>query len=150
MTELELLEKAIGIAVEAHRGKQDRYGAPYILHPLRVMGRVSTLEEKTVAALHDVVEDTRWTFEDLDRAGFPARIVQALKCLTKREGEDYDEYVRRSAGNALARRVKLADLEDNMDVSRLPHVGEEEKERLGKYLKAWRSLTQATQPRPSA
>jgi (p)ppGpp synthase/HD superfamily hydrolase len=144
MTELELLEKAIGIAVEAHRGKQDRYGAPYILHPLRVMGRVSTPEEKTVAVLHDVVEDTRWTFEDLQTEGFPSRIVEALKCLTKRDGEEYEDFVKHSAGNPLARTVKLADLEDNMDVLRMPHVGDEEKEKLQKYLRAWKTLNQKT------
>jgi (p)ppGpp synthase/HD superfamily hydrolase len=141
MTDLELLESAIGIAVEAHRGKQDRYGAPYILHPLRVMARVSTTEEKTVAVLHDVVEDTRWTFEDLEAEGFPQRVIVALKCLTKQEGEDYDVFVKRSGSNSLARHVKLADLEDNMDLSRMPHVGEEDRERLQKYLKAWRALT---------
>ncbi len=141
MTELELLERAIGIAVEAHRGKQDRYGAPYILHPLRVMARVSSLSERTVAILHDVVEDTRWTFEDLQAEGFPEAVLAALKCVTKHEGEDYEDFVKRSASNSLARRVKIADLEDNMDVSRMPHVGEEERERLRKYLKAWRALT---------
>ncbi len=142
MTDLELLERAISIAVDAHRGKQDRYGAPYILHPLRVMARVSTPEEKVVAILHDVVEDTRWTFEDLESEGFPLGVISALKCLTKQEGEDYDDFVERSASNPLARRVKLADLEDNMDIRRLPHVGDEDRQRFAKYLKAWRRLTQ--------
>ncbi len=143
MTDLELLEKAIGIAVEAHRGKQDRYGAPYILHPLRVMGRVSTPEEKIVAILHDVVEDTRWTFEDLESNGFPPRIIEALKRLTKQEGEEYEQFVKRSAADPLSRRIKLADLEDNMDVSRMPHVGDEDRDRLKKYLRAWKALSQA-------
>jgi len=141
MTELQLLEKAIGIAVEAHRGKQDRYGAPFILHPLRVMGRVSTAEAQTVAVLHDVVEDTRWTFEDLEAEGFPPRIIEALKRVTKQEGEEYEQFVRRSASNPLARIVRLADLEDNMDISRMPHVSEEDLERLQKYLRAWKALT---------
>ncbi len=140
MTELELLEKAIAIAVEAHRGKQDRYGAPYILHPLRVMSRVATPEEQTVAILHDVVEDTRWTFEDLESEGFPRQVIEALKCLTKHEGEAYEDFVKRSASNLLARRVKLADLEDNMDIHRMRHVGDEEKQRLEKYLQAWQAL----------
>ena len=68
---MDLLEKAIGIAVEAHRGQTDRYGAPYILHPLRVMARVETTTERIIAILHDVVEDTDWTFADLKREGFP-------------------------------------------------------------------------------
>ncbi len=141
MTDLQLLERAIGIAVEAHRGKEDRYGAPYILHPLRVMSRLGTHEEQTVAVLHDVVEDTRWTFEDLEREGFPARVIQALKCLTKQEGEPYEDFVKRSGSDPLARKVKLADLQDNMMVSRMSHVGDEEKQRLEKYLSAWRVLT---------
>jgi (p)ppGpp synthase/HD superfamily hydrolase len=141
MTGLQLLEKAIGIAIEAHRGKQDRYGAPYVLHPLRVMGRVSTPEAQTVAVLHDVVEDTRWTFEDLEAEGFPPRIIEALKCVTKQEGEEYEQFVRRSASNPLARIVKLADLEDNMDISRMPHVSEEDLDRLQKYLRAWKTLS---------
>jgi len=144
MTDLELLERAAGIAVEAHRGKRDRNGAPYILHPLRVMGRVSTPEEQTVAVLHDVVEDTRWTFEDLEAEGFPPRIIKALECLTKREAENYEDYVQRSAANPLAQRIKLADLEDNMDISRLHHVGDEDRVRLEKYLRAWRFLRQGT------
>jgi (p)ppGpp synthase/HD superfamily hydrolase len=141
MNDLDLLEKAIGIAVEAHRGIRDRYGAPYILHPLRVMGRVSKIREQIVAVLHDVVEDTDWTFEDLQKEGFPADVLEALKCVTKREGEAYDDFVQRSAGNLLARRVKLADLEDNMDVRRMLEVGDKERERLQKYLSAWKTLS---------
>jgi (p)ppGpp synthase/HD superfamily hydrolase len=141
MNELEMLEKAIGIAVTAHEGQKDRYGAPYIFHPLRVMARVQTAREKTVAILHDVVEDTDWTFEKLRREGFPEEIISALDCLTKREKEPYEDLVRRSAGNPLARPVKIADLEDNMDIRRMPEVADEAKARLEKYLRAWRSLT---------
>ena len=140
MNEHELLEKAIGIAVAAHKGQQDRYGAPYIIHPLRVMARVQTAREKTVAILHDVVEDTDWTFARLRAEGFPDEIISALDCLTKREKEPYEDLVKRSAGNPLARPVKVADLEDNMDVRRMPEVTDEAKARLEKYLKAWRSL----------
>jgi (p)ppGpp synthase/HD superfamily hydrolase len=139
-TELELLEKAIAIAVTAHRGQKDRSGAPYIFHPLRVMNRVMTTSEKTVAILHDVVEDTDWSFEKLRREGFPPAVIEALRCVTKREGEDYEDFVKRSASNSLARRVKLADLEDNMDIRRLPKLTEDAKERLQKYLRAWYSL----------
>lgn len=141
MNELELLERAIGIAVAAHRGQKDRYGAPYILHPLRVMARVSTTTEKIVAVLHDVVEDTGWTFEQLAAEGFSGEIIEALRCVTKQTGEAYDDFVSRSAKNSLARKVKLADLEDNMDVRRAPEVEEEMHGRLAKYLRAWKTLS---------
>jgi len=135
-----LLEKAIAIAVEAHRGQTDKMGAPYILHPLSVMWRVDGETEKIVAVLHDVVEDTPWTFEDLKREGFPDEVLQALECVTKREGESYDDFVKRSASNAVARRVKLADLEDNMDVRRLKVGTQKDFERIAKYVSAWRYL----------
>jgi (p)ppGpp synthase/HD superfamily hydrolase len=140
MNELDLLEKAIVIAVGAHHGHRDRYGAPYILHPFRVMSRVNSVTEKIVAILHDVVEDTKWTLEDLKREGFPDSVLAALDYVTKREGEDYEEFVERSRSNPLARSVKLADLEDNMDLRRLPAITEEDKNRLEKYVKAWSTL----------
>ncbi len=140
MDDCELLEKAIAIAVEAHRGQKDRYGKPYVLHPLRVMARVRSVTEKIVAVLHDVVEDTHWTFADLEKEGFPRPVLDALDCVTKREGEEYEAFVKRSASNSLARTVKLADLEDNMDVRRLLEVTEKDRARLKKYLEAWRTL----------
>ena len=140
MKDLEQLEKAIAIAVDAHRGQKDRYGAPYILHPLRVMARVGTPIEKVIAILHDVVEDTDWTFSDLKREGFPAMVIEALKCVTKKHGEAYEDFVGRSASNPLARRVKLADLEDNMDLRRISGIAKEDGPRLQKYVKAWRTL----------
>jgi len=136
-----LLEKAIGIATEAHRGQADRYGAPYILHPLRVMNRVNNEKEKIVAILHDVVEDTDWTFAALKKEGFPKDIIAALDCVTKREGEPYEKLVKRSGSNPLALRVKLADLEDNMDIRRMPKIDEDALERLRKYHHAWHYLT---------
>ncbi len=145
MDDLELLEKAIGIAVEAHRGKKDKYGAPYILHPLRVMSRLRTRQEQIVGILHDVVEDTDWTFNRLREEGFPAKLLNALECVTKREGEPYEAFVQRSAGNPLARKVKLADLEDNMDVRRYPALYKDAAERLEKYLRAWRTISEADQ-----
>ena len=144
MDEQALLEKAIEIAVRAHHAQKDRYGAPYILHPLRVMGRLETVAERIVGVLHDVVEDTTWTFADLAREGFPSSILEALQCVTKIEGEDYADFVRRSAGNPLAKRVKLADLEDNMDLRRIPEISEKDRARLQKYVKAWKFL-KATQ-----
>jgi (p)ppGpp synthase/HD superfamily hydrolase len=142
---MSLLEKAIAIAVEAHQGKQDRAGQPYILHPLRVMFGVETEEERIVAVLHDVVEshEERWPMERLRQCGFPQLILDALDSVTKRKGEDYEAFVERSAANPLGRRVKLADLEDNMAVRRLREVTEEDRARFNRYLAAHRRLTQA-------
>jgi (p)ppGpp synthase/HD superfamily hydrolase len=134
------LEKALSIAVEAHRGQRDKNGQPYILHPIRVMCRVNSPIARIVAILHDVVEDTDWTFERLAAEEFGSDVLRALDCVTKREGEAYDDFVRRSASDPIAREVKLADLEDNMDVRRLNSVGAADTERLDKYLRAWRFL----------
>ena len=136
----DLLEKALAIAIEAHRGQRDRCGAPYITHPLRVMHRLTSTDQQIVAILHDVVEDTPWTFDDLRREGFPEPILEALDCLTKREREPYEDFVRRSVGNELARAVKLADLEDNMDPRRSPASSQQEIDRHAKYVRAWRFL----------
>jgi len=135
-----LLERAIAIAVEAHRGQKDKYGAPYILHPLRVMSRLQDTRAKTVAILHDVVEDSDWTFKDLKKEGFPKPILDALDCVTRRDDESYEQFVKRSASNLLARRVKLADLEDNMDLRRIPVLTEKDLQRLKKYHRAWNAL----------
>jgi (p)ppGpp synthase/HD superfamily hydrolase len=135
------LETAIGIAVEAHRGQKDRAGAPYILHPLRMMFRVQTEAERMAAVLHDVVEDTDWTLDALRERGFPDEVVDAVDHLTRRDGESYDEFVTRAAAHPVARRVKLADLEDNMDVRRTGTLSDKDVERLGRYLRAWRRLT---------
>ncbi len=139
---MSLLEKAIAIAVEAHRGKNDRAGQPYILHPLRVMFRVESEAERIVAALHDVVEDHGdvWPMERLRQEGFPPEILEALDGVTKRDGETYEQFVERSALNPISTRVKLADLEDNMDVRRLSQVTEKDRERLNRYVAAYRRL----------
>jgi (p)ppGpp synthase/HD superfamily hydrolase len=137
----ELLETAIQIAVQAHAGQKTRNGEPYILHPLRVMARVRTAEEKMVAVLHDVIEDTSWTPEQLKQRGFPPNILHALDCVTKRQGEPYEEFVGRSASDPIALQVKLADLEDNMDVRRLPEITAKDHERLEKYLAAHQRLS---------
>lgn len=141
MNELELLEKAIAIAVDAHRGQKNRYGSPYILHPLRVMARVASPAEKIVAVLHDVLEDSDYTLHDLKADGFGPDILEALQSVTKREGEEYEAFVQRSGANPLGRRVKLTDLEDNMDIRRAPEVTDEVRHRLEKYLKAWKWLS---------
>ena len=136
------LERAIEIAAEAHKGQKDKYGAPYLGHVTRVMNAGVTDDERIVGALHDVVEDTPWTFDDLLREGFSIQIVEAVRCLTKKsEDEDYDEFTERVRKNPLAVRVKLNDLRDNMDIRRMPSVTEKDVKRLNKYLKAYRTLT---------
>ncbi len=136
------LEEAIILAAQAHKGQRDKYGSPYILHPLRVMARVKTEAEMTVAVLHDTVEDSEWTLDALREAGFSDAIVEAVDCLTKRDGESYDSLIERARRNPLARRVKIADLEDNMDVRRIPEVTAKDAERLAKYRRAWQTLTE--------
>ena len=132
-----MLERAIALAAMAHAGQVDKAGAPYILHPLRMMLRLSGPEERIVAMLHDVVEDTDWTLERLRGEGFPDEIVEAVESVTNREGESYDDFVRRAAKNPIGARVKLADLEDNSDVSRLGGtITEKDRARLEKYRKA--------------
>ncbi|MFN7989769.1 MAG: HD domain-containing protein [Thermoanaerobaculia bacterium] len=130
------LERAIAIAAEAHSGEVDKAGQPYILHPLRVMLRLATPEERIVAVLHDVLEDTTITREELRAEGFGEAVIEALDSVTKRVGEDYEPFVRRAAGNPIGRRVKLADLADNTDRSRLPNPTSEDEARFAKYERA--------------
>ena len=131
------LERAIEIAREAHAGQYDKAGADYIGHPLRVMEKGKTEEEKIVGVLHDVVEDSDWTFSMLISEGFSLRIISALRCLTKRsEDEDYDEFISRVLKDELAARVKLYDLEDNLDLSRLETISSADIKRCEKYRRA--------------
>ena len=135
------LEKAISLATEAHKGQTDKNGDPYILHPLRVMARVQSETEKIVAVLHDIVEDTDYTIENLRDNGYSKQVLEAIECLTKRDGEDYDEYLNRCKSNPIARKVKIADLEDNIDIKRLDILKEEDLKRHNKYLRAWQYMT---------
>ena len=134
------LEGAIAIAAQAHAGQTDKAGLPYILHPLRMMLTLATEAERIVAVLHDVVEDTPITFDDLHAEGFTEEILAALDSVTKRDNEDYEAFVLRSAGNAIGRRVKLADLHDNSDISRIPSPTERDYARLEKYKRAIATL----------
>ena len=134
------LARAIALAAEAHVDQREKSGSPYILHPLRIMLRMETEPEMIVAILHDVVEDTPWTFDRLRQEGFSEEILAALDCVTRRSTETYAEFVERARDNPVARKVKLADLEDNMDVRRLPTISDKSLERLKRYHEAWRSL----------
>ena len=135
-----LLEKAISIATQAHAGQKDKSGKPYILHVLRVMMKGRTEDEMICGVLHDLVEDTNWSFERLKEEGFPPSILEALELVTKKENEAYSDFIKRIAGNDLAVRVKLNDLEDNMDVRRLNKVTEKDAQRLSKYINAYNYL----------
>lgn len=133
------LEKAIEIALRAHAGQTDKAGAPYVLHPLRMMLRMKDLISMMVAVLHDVVEDgPGWTPNRLKEEGIPDDVIEAVSFVTKRPGEedDYEKFVLRAASHPVARRVKLADLEDNMDLSRISDPTERDFARIEKYRQA--------------
>ena len=144
------LEHAIAIASEAHAGVTDKAGAPYILHPLRVMLAVEGDVARTTAVLHDVIEDCpEWTFDRLAGEGFGADVIDALRSVTKlpeetEQPEDsveqrrlrYLAFVGRAAAHPIGRMVKLADLEDNLNVTRLAAVSQKDAARLSKYLEA--------------
>lgn len=137
------LEDAILLAVEAHRGQRSRGGEPLILHPLRVMARMETETERIVAVLHDVVEDTDQDLEDLRRSGYDEEVVEAVDHLTRRPGEPYEDFIHRAMGNPVAHRVKIADMEDNIDLVRNSGGPERDTERLAKYRRALELLTAA-------
>lgn len=129
------------LAYNAHRGQTDKSGVPYILHPARVAADFSDEAEACAAWLHDVVEDTAYTIDDIRLAGFGEAICNAVKTLTHDKQIPYADYVKRIAKDPIARAVKLADLQDNMDTSRLPVLDEEAERRLAKYRAAYAYLT---------
>ncbi|MFZ5767226.1 MAG: GTP pyrophosphokinase [Bacillota bacterium] len=135
-----LLESAIVLAVGAHRGQKDRAGAPYILHPLRVMLSSREPLEMIAGVLHDVVEDSGIALEQLRTAGYPADVIEALDALTRRPGENYGDYLARVKANPLALREKLADLRDNLDESRIPEPSENDRRLWQKYRWALQEL----------
>lgn len=135
------LEKAIRIAVNAHYGQNDKGGEPYIFHPLRVMDACRSLEAKIVAILHDVVEDTDVEMESL-ALEFPTKIIDALKLLTHRPDVAYLDYIEKIKENPISREVKIEDLKDNSNTSRLTHITDEDVERLKKYDIALKRLEQ--------
>jgi len=135
------LERAIEIAMKAHKGQMDKAGAPYILHPLRVMMSLDSESEMIVGILHDVIEDSAWTAEQLREEGFSEEIIEALDCLTKREGESYEDFIDRAMLTPLSRRVKIADLKDNMDLSHIGDLKEQDLSRLARYHSALRVLS---------
>ena len=141
-----MLSKAIEIAVKAHVGQVDKGGMPYILHPLRVMMNYCADNDgnaQICAILHDVIEDTEITLDDLRSKGFSKEVIAALDCLTKRDGERYDDFIGRILTNELACRVKSGDLADNMDLSRIPNPTDKDRARIKKYSEAADRITEA-------
>ena len=127
------IERAIEIAATAHAGQRDKAGQAYILHPLRVMLRVDGEHEQMAAVLHDVVEDTSITIDDLAREGFPIEVLRAIAALTKLPGETRLEAAARAAADPVARKVKLADNAENMDLSRIPNPTDKDYARCREY-----------------
>lgn len=137
MGKQEQLSTAIKIATDYHSGQVDKGGLPYILHPLTVMNNVETIEEKIVAILHDIIEDTPMTKDMLFKLGISEEIVEAIDVISKKKGQTYDEYLELVRDNELARRVKIADLKHNMDLSRLNReITDKDLNRQEKYKKA--------------
>lgn len=128
------LETAIRIAVAAHAGQVDKAGAPYILHPLRVMLSLSGEAERIAGVLHDVVEDCEgWSLDRLRSEGFPEVVIAGIDAVTKREGESYPEFCQRAGQNAIGRAVKIADLRDNLSPARLLAEDADTRRRTEKY-----------------
>ena len=150
---LSTLQRAIEIAVSAHRGQRHKADEgneddhPYLLHPLHLMFQMESIDTRIVAVLHDAVEDSDdWDFERLRAENFSPEIVAAVESVTKHEGEDYGDFIQRVKRNRIGRCVKLADLRHNIDLTRLPEIGEKDLERAEKYHRAIRSLEEADSP----
>lgn len=143
------LERAIAIAARVHEGQFDKAGEPYILHPLRIMMRMPDETSRIVAVLHDVLEDSppadKWTAERLQAEGFAIDVVDAVLSVSRLdpEGETYEAFIERAATNKVGRVVKIADLEDNMNLLRMKNVRPKDLERLDRYHKAWAYLTES-------
>ena len=133
--DMDLIRKALNIAIKAHEGVVDKGGVPYIFHPVTVALKCKTDDEKIVALLHDVVEDTSMTFDDLRNEGFPEYIIEALDAITRRKPQEQIgaarwDYIKRCKANPIARVVKILDLEHNSDLTRIPNPSAEFKKRV--------------------
>jgi (p)ppGpp synthase/HD superfamily hydrolase len=138
-----MLDRAISITSQAFEGKFDKGGQPYILHCLHVMNQMdeNDMDLRCVAVLHDLLEDTEWTELDLLMEGFNGKVVKAIVALTKAKGQSYDDYIQQVKDNEMARKVKIADLKHNSDITRMKGVTDKDMERIGKYFKAYKYLT---------
>ena len=136
-----MIDIALAIARKAHAGQVDKAGVDYIQHPLYVASQVKTEQEKAIALLHDVLEDSDITVADLLAYGLSNKVVTAVQTLTKKKGQSYQEYLEKVKSNNLARVVKLADLKHNSDLSRLKSVSDTDRERVEKYKNVIRYLS---------
>lgn len=138
----ELTKKALKLCFEAHKDQVDKSGLPYVYHPFHLAEQMETEDTVIVALLHDVVEDTEYTLDDIRAMGFPERIVEALSYMTHDDAVPYLDYVAKIKENPIATAVKLADLKHNSDLTRLDAVDEKALERVEKYREAIKLLTQ--------
>lgn len=127
-------QRAYALAKKAHLGQKDKGGNDYIEHPKAVASMMDTDIEKAVAYLHDVVEDTKISFDDLKEYGFPNQIIEAVKAITKQKNESYDVYIDRVIRNPIAKKVKLADMKHNSDITRIKNPSQKDYDRCQKYL----------------
>lgn len=140
MEHVHLLETAIRLAAKVHRGQVDRFGKPYILHVMRVMMRGQDLEEQLLGALHDVLERSELTVDDLAKKGFPPRVLKALLHISRVEPETYEQYIDRVVQDNLAIRVKLHDLADKMDLLHVDQLDPADLKRYNKQLTAYHRM----------
>lgn len=136
MNHIKMLNLAIDVARKAHSGQKDKAGEEYIYHPLRVSERCENIEEKIVAVLHDTIEDTYVTSEYLRYLDFPPYIIEAVLSVTRMENESYDDFIKRCKNNPIGKVVKINDLRDNLDLTRLRKISDKDVCRINKYLKA--------------
>ena len=135
------LERAIEIAVEAHKGQKDKAGMPYVLHPLRLMFKMESNNEKIAALLHDVVEDSDWALDDLKKEGFNSDVIEAVSLLTRDEKDSYDEFIQKAVSNPISKNVKIADINDNLDLNRIDKISDKDYIRIKKYHRVLKSIT---------
>ena len=133
--------RAIEIAVEAHKGQKDKAGMPYVLHPLRLMFKMESNNEKIAALLHDVVEDSDWTLDDLKKEGFNSDVIEAVSLLTRDEKDSYDEFIQKAVSNPISKNVKIADINDNLDLNRIDKISDKDYIRIKKYHRVLKSIT---------
>ena len=136
----ELYDLALKTAIKAHEGQKDKSGRDYIMHQIRVSERCKGLKAKIVGLLHDTIEDTNVTPDYLRNLGFPKEIIDGILSVTRLNGESYDDFIRRAGESRIGKEVKLADLEDNLNVCRLNEITDNDVLRMRKYLKAWQHL----------
>jgi (p)ppGpp synthase/HD superfamily hydrolase len=140
---MNLIEKSLTIALQAHAGQVDKANQPYILHLIRVMTRMSNEVEMSAALLHDIVEDTSLTFDQLLEKGIPEEVIEILRHLTKSQTETYDEFIERVMKNKVAVKIKIEDIKDNMNINRLPNLSEADLNRIKKYHRGLKKLMHA-------